>query len=160
MCQFSIDVFGPGLQIASTDPNKTWPIFTEVWKKNSLWLLLIFQLTYCGNINPLWVRLEWGNKDDAFKYAQYLVSGISGLKMHKLFNVESKCACVNNFWRIKSQKCVTKITFWVKVASAVSLQSCKTIACQHDVFSFFISGHFLGSKEGIDNHRSYSWTSC
>ena len=113
MCQFSIDVFGPGLQIASTDPNKTWPIFTEVfWKKKKfLYLLLILQFTYCGGINSLWVRLECRNKDDAFKYAQYLVSGISGLKMHKLFNVESKCACVNNFWRIKSHKCVTKITF-------------------------------------------------
>ena len=79
MCQFSIDVFGPGLQIASTDPNKTWPIFTEVFgKKKFLYLFLILQFTYCGNINSLWVRLEWRNKDGAFKYAQYLVSGISG----------------------------------------------------------------------------------
>lgn len=44
MCQFSIDVFGPGLQIASTDPNKTWPIFTEVFEKKEIFIFA-FNLT-------------------------------------------------------------------------------------------------------------------
>ena len=49
MCQFSIDVFGPGLQIASTDPNKTWPIFTEVFEKKEIFIFA-FNLT----VHILW----------------------------------------------------------------------------------------------------------